>query len=48
VLRRIFGPKGDEVTEGWKNCIKRNFVIVLFTKCSDIGEWITLRWVFER
>jgi hypothetical protein len=27
VLRRIFGPKRDEVTGGWKKCIMRSFVI---------------------
>jgi hypothetical protein len=27
VLRRIFGPKRDEVTGGWENCIMRSFVI---------------------
>jgi hypothetical protein len=27
VLRRIFGPKRDEVTGGWRNCIMRSFVI---------------------
>jgi hypothetical protein len=25
VLRRIFGPKRDEVTGGWGNCIMRSF-----------------------
>jgi hypothetical protein len=27
VLRRIFRPKWDEVTGGWKNCITRSFKI---------------------
>jgi hypothetical protein len=27
VLRRIFEPKKDEVTGGWRNCITRSFVI---------------------
>jgi hypothetical protein len=31
VLRRIFGPKRDEVTGEW-SCITRSFVIVLFAK----------------
>jgi hypothetical protein len=26
VLRRIFGPKGDEMTGGWRNCIMRSFI----------------------
>jgi hypothetical protein len=26
VLRRIFGPKWDEVTGGWRNCIIRRFI----------------------
>jgi hypothetical protein len=25
VLKRIFGPKRDEMTGEWKNCIMRNF-----------------------
>jgi hypothetical protein len=27
VLRRMFGPKRDEVTGGWRNCITRSFLI---------------------
>jgi hypothetical protein len=27
VLRRIFGPKTDEVTEDGENCITKSFVI---------------------
>jgi hypothetical protein len=27
VLRRIFGPKKDEVSREWRNCITRSFVI---------------------
>jgi hypothetical protein len=27
VLRRMFGPKRDEVTREWKNCITRCFMI---------------------
>jgi hypothetical protein len=27
VLRRIFGPKKDEVTESWENCIMRCSII---------------------
>jgi hypothetical protein len=27
VLRRIFGPKRDEVTGEWRNCITRSFMI---------------------
>jgi hypothetical protein len=27
VLRRVFGSKRDEVTGGWKNCIKRSSII---------------------
>jgi hypothetical protein len=26
VLRRIFGPKRDEVVRVWRNCIVRSFV----------------------
>jgi hypothetical protein len=29
VLRRILGPKRDEVTGGWRNCIMRSFVICI-------------------
>jgi hypothetical protein len=27
VLRRIFGPKRDEVTGGWKSCIMRSCMV---------------------
>jgi hypothetical protein len=27
VLRRIFGPKRDEVTGEWRKCIMRNLVV---------------------
>jgi hypothetical protein len=27
VLRRIFGPKRDEVTGEWRKCITRSFMI---------------------
>jgi len=27
ILRGIFEPKRDEVTEGWWNCIMRSFII---------------------
>jgi hypothetical protein len=27
VLRRIFGPKRDEVTGGWRNCIMRSCMV---------------------
>jgi hypothetical protein len=27
MLRRIFGPKRDEVTGEWRNCITKNFMI---------------------
>jgi hypothetical protein len=30
VLRRIFGPKGDEVTGGWRNYIMRSFITCTF------------------
>jgi hypothetical protein len=26
VLRRIFGPRRDEVTGGWRNCITSSFI----------------------
>jgi hypothetical protein len=26
VLSRIFGPKRDEATGGWRNCILRSFI----------------------
>jgi hypothetical protein len=26
VLRRIFGPKRDEVTGDWRNCIMRSII----------------------
>jgi hypothetical protein len=27
VLRRMFGPKRDEITGGWRNCIMRRLMI---------------------
>jgi hypothetical protein len=30
VLRRILGPKRDEVTGGGENCIMRSFIICTF------------------
>jgi hypothetical protein len=27
VLRRIFGSKRDEVAGGWRNCVRRRFVV---------------------
>jgi hypothetical protein len=27
MLRRIFGPRRDEVTGGWRNFIRRSFMI---------------------
>jgi hypothetical protein len=27
VLKRIYGPKRDEVTEAWRNCVIMNFII---------------------
>jgi hypothetical protein len=32
VLRKIFGPKRDEVTGGWGNCITRSFITCPFAK----------------
>jgi hypothetical protein len=29
VLRKIFGPKRDEVIRGWRNCIMRSFIICM-------------------
>jgi hypothetical protein len=26
VLRRIFGPKRNELIKGWENCIMRSFI----------------------
>jgi hypothetical protein len=37
VLRRIFGPKGEEVAGGWENC-KMFFVILLYTKYHYSGH----------
>jgi hypothetical protein len=38
VLRRMFGPKRDEVTGAWINCIMRSFVTILFTKYNKNGK----------
>ena len=42
VLRRIFGPKKDELTREWSNCIMRSLMIctphqILF-ECSNREE----------
>jgi hypothetical protein len=31
-LRKIFGPKAKEESEGWKNCIMTSSVICIFQK----------------
>jgi hypothetical protein len=33
-LRRIFGPKRDEVTENGGSCTMRNFIIYAHTRIS--------------
>ena len=38
VLRKIFGPKGDEVPADYKTCIKGSFVICTNTKCHSGHE----------
>jgi hypothetical protein len=35
VLRSIFGPKRDEVTEGGENYIMRSFIIYTLSKYYD-------------
>jgi hypothetical protein len=30
VLRRIFGPKRDEVTGGWRKCIMKSCMVCTF------------------
>jgi hypothetical protein len=32
VLRRIFGPKSDDVTGDWRSCIVRSFIT--YTPCQ--------------
>jgi hypothetical protein len=32
VLRRLFGPKTDEMAGGWRKLIMRRFVTLLFAK----------------
>jgi hypothetical protein len=34
VLRRIFGPKRDEVTGEWRSCTMMNFIICTHTQIS--------------
>jgi hypothetical protein len=36
VLRRIFGPKRDEVTGGRENCIMRSFITCTFLQVRII------------
>jgi hypothetical protein len=39
VLRRIFGPKRDEVTGEWRK---------LHNEELHVGEWTILKWILER
>jgi hypothetical protein len=38
VLRRIFGPKRDGVTGGWRKLKTKGYIILLFAKCMW-REW---------
>jgi hypothetical protein len=40
VLRRIFGPKREEVTEGWQNAINEE----LHNLCSSNTVKVTKSW----
>jgi hypothetical protein len=37
VLRRIFGPKRDEMTEGWRKLHNELHLLVLFFKEDEMG-----------
>jgi hypothetical protein len=43
VLRRIFGPKRDEVTGEWRSCSMRNFIICIHPQIS-LGKSKRMRW----
>jgi hypothetical protein len=43
VLRRIFGPKRDEVTENGGSCKMRNFIICTHPQIS-LGKSRRMRW----
>jgi hypothetical protein len=32
LIRKIFGPKRDEVTGGWENCIMRSFITCIHSQ----------------
>jgi hypothetical protein len=44
VLRRIFGPKRDEVTGEWRNCITKSFVICTLRQVIRIIKLRRMRW----
>jgi hypothetical protein len=38
MVRRIFGPKRDEVIGGWKNCIMRSFISRTLRQNEQVKE----------
>jgi hypothetical protein len=56
VLRRIFGPKRDEVTGGWRklhteelhNLYSSPSIIRMIREDQDVGGWTILKWILER
>jgi hypothetical protein len=44
VLRRIFGPKRDEVTGGWKNCIMRSIITYASPSIIRMIKSRRMRW----
>jgi hypothetical protein len=46
VLRRIFGPKRDEVTGGWRKL--HNEKERDHWEDQGVGGWIILKWILER
>jgi hypothetical protein len=44
VLRKIFGPKRDEVMGGWRNCKTRSFMICTLHKHNIMMKSRRMRW----
>jgi hypothetical protein len=48
VLRRIFGPKRDEVTGEWRKLHNEEPRERDHWEDQDVGGWIILGWILER
>ena len=44
LLRKIFGPKNNEIKGEWKNLKMRSFVVVLLVTCYWMINSRMIRW----